>query len=337
MPPKKAVKKAGAKGGKKDKGPEVDPAEVVVQFQKHYVRLAKDRGLDPLRLGSAEDNGVLSTEAVFTKVALHPLMPGPACDLPQLMTALDALAFYRFLRHLCVWRVPLAEEGSARLGRFLSASKTVARVELLDCNINTGGCAHVAAALQSNVILTRLSLDHNPIGESGVTALRAALEKNGSLQSLSLRFCGVQPGGAEALARLIAACKLRDLDLQGNQLETLGACRCLEALRENVSLARIGLACTSWGADNAVTQALLETIEQNKTCNEYNIGGNPIGNANAIKLAAALRSTPHVTGLVTTDQLTPAIFHEIAKLADANLKEMLKRNKKKKGGKKKKK
>ncbi|KAG8470960.1 hypothetical protein KFE25_009381 [Diacronema lutheri] len=330
MPPKKGGTKRG-KGGKKDKGADVDPTEVVTAFQKHYTRLSRERGLDALRLGAAEDNGVLSVEQVFTKVVLHPHMVGPTCELPHLVTLLDALAFYKHLRHLCIWQIPLGDDGCARLGRFLRSSKTVARVELLSCSIGGEGCALIGAAIQQSPVLSRLALDHNQIRNAGVNAMRASLESNSVLQSLSLRFCGVTPSGAEQCARLIATCRLKDLDLHGNELQALGAAMCLVALRDNAHITRIGLACTTWGAEGAVTQALINTMEANTTCNEYNIDGNPIGDANALKIAAALRQTAHVTAVVTTDQLTPAVFHEIAKLADANLKEWLKKHKKKRG------
>lgn len=329
MPPKKAGKKPAKKG----KGADVNPAELIPAFQKGYARLAKERGLDgPLRLGAAEDNGVLDTEQLFTRVVLHPQMPGPPCGVAQFVTLLDALGSYKFLRCICVWSIPLGNEGCARLGRYLKSSQSADRVELLDCAIGAAGCAQIASAVKTSRTLTRLTLDHNPLGSGGVGALSDALQQGGSaLQSLSLRFCGIAPDGAEACARLVASSQLRELDLRGSELQARGVLLCLAALRENAHMVRIGLACTSWGLEEAVVLALLETIRGNTTCNAYDIDGNPISDAHALELAAALRTAPHVTSLVTTDQLTPAAFHEIVKLTGANLKDWVKRNKKKKG------
>lgn len=321
MPPKK---------GKKAKAEPIDPAQVVRAFQKPYVSLCKERGLDPLRLGPADDNYVLSTEYVFTKLVLHPNMKTP-CDLPSFVCVLDALASYKYLRHLCVWKVPLAEDGCARLSRFLLATKTLARVELLDCSIGSFGCTLIAEAIQASPVVTQLSLDHNQVCDAGVEALCAALQHNVALQSLSLRYCGITFDGAEQCSRLIGTSRLKNLDLCGAELQALGAALCLAALKDNTSMTRIGLACTSWSSEGAVTQTLINAMEGNTTCNEYDIDGNPIGDANALKLALTLRKTPHVTSLRTTDQLTPALFNDIVKTAEANYKEWLKTRKKKKG------
>jgi hypothetical protein len=331
--------KKGAKKGAKKKESD-DPHEVVMAFQKHYVRLARERGQDPLKLGPSDENGALSTEHTFAKVVLSPHMPGPSCELPQFVTLLDALAFYKHLRHLCIWRIPLGDDGCTRLARFLRSSKTVTRLEIFDCAVGPEGCAQIAKALQTNTVLARLALDHNHIRDEGIEALASALEHNAALQSLSLSFCGATTDGAEACARLIRTCHLKDLELHGNDLKALGAARCIEALKENATLLRLGLACTSWGGEGVVTAALLNTMDANKTCNEYNIDGNPIGDANALLFAAKLAALPHVTGLITTDQLSSSVFHQIAKLTDANRKEWVKRMKKgrkgrKKGGKKK--
>lgn len=332
MPPKA---KGGKKGGKKSKAAPVDPAEVIAAFQKQYAKTSKERGLDLLKLGPSEENGVLSTESTFARLVLQPSMPGPAVELAHLLTLLDTLAYYKYLRQLCIWQIPVGDAGCARLARYIRANKTVARIELHDCGVTADGCAFLAGALASNTVLARLSLDHNHMGDAGVNALAIALASNSTLQTLSLRFCAITPAGADACARLVgASSKLKELDLHGNELRAEGVTRCLGALATNTTIARLGLACTMWGPEGGVVDALLETMHANVTCNEYNIDGIPIGDAAALRLAAVLPARTHVTRLVTTEQLTQAVFHQIVKLTETNKKEWAKANKKKKKGKK---
>jgi Ran GTPase-activating protein (RanGAP) involved in mRNA processing and transport len=334
MPPKA---KGGKKGGKKNaKSPPINPAEVIAAFQKQYTTMTKERSLDLLKLGPSEENGVVSTETTFARIVLQPSMPGPACELAHFLTLLDALAYYKYLQQLCVWQIPIGDAGCMRLARYLRTNKTVTRVELHDCGVTADGCAHLAGALASNSVLARLSLDHNHVRDRGVDALATALASNHALQALSLKFCAITPAGADACARLVAVAKLKELELHGNELRAEGATRCLVALATNTTLTRLGLACTMWGPESAVIDALLETTQANVVCNEYNIDGNPIGDAAALRLAAVLPARQHVTRLVTTEQLTKAVFHEIVKLTATNKKEWAKAHKKKKRGKTKK-
>ena len=112
----------------------------------------------------------------------------------------------------------------------------------------------------------------------------------------------------------------------------------VRALKTCASLFRIDLADTGFATHAEVHGAFEECFEQNTTCHEYALAGNPIGDTTAYRWLGMVRRLPHLIYLDVTNNLDPILFKQIGDATASNKKDWLKRQKSKgkKGGKKKK-
>ena len=105
-------------------------------------------------------------------------------------------------------------EGATAVAKMLVENKTLTKLYLWDCHINSEGAVELAAALCKNSTLKYLNLDRNPIGVEGASSMSDMLQHNTSLEELYLRDDSV---GEEGVHQLINSLKhnqtLRELRL----------------------------------------------------------------------------------------------------------------------------
>ena len=89
------------------------------------------------------------------------------------------------IRALYLTQNPIGE-GAIAVAEMLVENKTLTRLEVDHCNINSHGACELAMALCKNSTLKHLMLDHNPIGMAGAFSMSDMLQHNTSLEELSL-------------------------------------------------------------------------------------------------------------------------------------------------------
>jgi hypothetical protein len=96
-------------------------------------------------------------------------------------------------------------------------------VDFTQCKIGAGyGVLLAEQLLKKASLLEVLILDDNLMGDEGVIALTEGLRGHPNLHTLGLKKCGVGPRGAASLGFLLGACKLCELELSANRLESEG-------------------------------------------------------------------------------------------------------------------
>jgi hypothetical protein len=111
------------------------------------------------------------------------------------------------------------------LGLLLAHSRHIRSLILIDCQIESKGAKSIAEGLVHSPSLLTLDLSHNQkIGDLGAMAIATAVKGCPSLTHLNLEACGIQSGGASALASALPflACPLTDLNLARNPLGNEG-------------------------------------------------------------------------------------------------------------------
>ena len=312
--------------------------------KKGYPAASEAYDLAPLALQL--DRGEEGTSA-FLRVAVHPSLagktkdglPDPKAPMPtprHCRALLDALAPYQFLVHLAFWSVPVKDEGCQAIATYLGSNKSVTSLDVTDAGVTRAGCKSIGEALERNMTLQTLRLDHNRgIGPEGVAILGECLARNTTLATLSLTYCSLE-GEKAAEATTVGPMRapaLRVLELKGNRFGADGALLILRALRTCASLFRIDLADTGWGHAPEVHAAVEECFENNTVCHEYALGHNPVGDTCVYRWLGMVRKLPHLIFLDVTGQCDPLLFKQIGDAAASNKKDWLKRQKKK-GGKK---
>ena len=163
---------------------------------------------------------------------------------------------------------PIGEhvEGVTAVAKMLVENKTLTRLDLEDCHINSEGAVELAATLCKNTTLDDLDLKHNPIGEhmEGATAVAEMLVENKTLTKLDLRDCHISSEGAVELAA--ALCKnttLKRLYLNRNLIGVEGASSMSDMLQHNTSLKVLDLHDDSVGEEGV--HQLINSLKHNQT------------------------------------------------------------------------
>ncbi|XP_066565733.1 uncharacterized protein LOC136753490 isoform X2 [Amia ocellicauda] len=148
----------------------------------------------------------------------------PKSVQPLLMTIRDER--YMLGKELCIWNVVLNNQDIADLSIILEKRGRTyypfSHLELLDCGIDAWSLERLGKAVNFSS-LTSLNLDYNEFGEEGVRGLLNALEGNNHVVSLSLCYCKLGPGSGSLLAALVTKSAIRDLYVNGNELQSEGA------------------------------------------------------------------------------------------------------------------
>ncbi|KAJ8256880.1 hypothetical protein COCON_G00190320 [Conger conger] len=96
------------------------------------------------------------------------------------------------------------------------------KLELLDCRLDVWSLGRLGRAGKLS-FLTSLCLDYTPVGEEGVRALLSGLEGDNHVLSLSLCYCSLGPSSGTLLGALVSTTAVRDLYVNGNDLQCEGA------------------------------------------------------------------------------------------------------------------
>ena len=322
------------KDDKKKSGPAVDergPLEAKA-FIKAFPLECAQRNVSvlPLTLDRGDDG-----QGPFLRLAIHAGM-APSFDPQHARALLSALQYYSYLQRLCFWSVPLRDDGCSSLGHYLATNRTVHTLEVTDCAVASRGCKSLGDALERNSCLLTLRLDHNAtVGSAGARFIGDGLRLNKGLQTLSLTFCGLdgEEGAASIVTGIMQAPVLKVLELKGNRLGSSGMLDLLRCFRSCTSIFRIDLADTGFGADPAVHAAFEECFSLNRSCCEYALGGNEVGDTCVYRWLGMVRRLSHLIYMDVTNNIDPMLFKQIHDAAAVNRKEWLKQQKKK-GGKK---
>uniref|UniRef100_A0A915EVJ5 Uncharacterized protein n=1 Tax=Echinococcus canadensis TaxID=519352 RepID=A0A915EVJ5_9CEST len=166
--------------------------------------------------------------------------------LVRLLPLIDALRNNRYLqiKELYVWGVYLEysdmlclKVNAANLhiwkgSMVAKGSYELSYIELIDCFINQKAIDAFAPNVNYTKTLRDLILDFNEFGDSGCYTLCEGLKSCRWLVRLSVCFCGLNKQSGIWLGNLVAETSIRELFLDGNNLEAEGATALLTQLAE---------------------------------------------------------------------------------------------------------
>lgn len=230
MPGKKKGKgKKGKKKAKKPKGMLEMPGVVVKRLSKAYIDNCAKRssvvcpGLKKL-LKECYENDRLIVRFILEPIPDFKDEEVGNVDLDAVIISLRKER-YKWAKEFHVWDMPLKHETIANLALMLeTGTYPVTRIELIDCNIIPYSSARLAQVFaMNNSILTTLCLDYNEFGDEGVKGLCNGLANNKVMLSLSLCYCDLGVESGAMLGKLISETAIRDVYLNGNNLEAEGA------------------------------------------------------------------------------------------------------------------
>ncbi|CEM04654.1 unnamed protein product [Vitrella brassicaformis CCMP3155] len=166
----------------------------------------------------------------------------------------------------------LEDEGAMALARFLGSGTTaktprLSYLDVTDTEMTERGVVELVSCLYTlNIPIKQFSIGKNPLGVTGTAAVSALLSASNTLLNINLAGCGIEDGGARALAGA-----LMPSGRAGQRPSPLMKIR----LKDN----RIG--------DNGAV-LLFQSFANVPNLREINFGGNPWGDRGASALLALL-------------------------------------------------
>nr|CAD7448198.1 unnamed protein product [Timema bartmani] len=163
------------------------------------------------------------------------------------------------------------------LGRVLSSSGAVFKVDLSDCLIPSQGVACLLGHLARNMSVHTLVLRGNNIQSNNVGRIGALLKHNGNLKKLSLEWnsMGLFPEMfSEFCEGLSVNMSLESLDLKNNQLPPEGARDLARAISRNKTLKYLDLRWNNLGWNGG--QLLQAALKKNMSLTKVKAQGNYI-------------------------------------------------------------
>ncbi|XP_078420696.1 uncharacterized protein LOC144694225 isoform X2 [Cetorhinus maximus] len=210
----------------------------------------------------------IENEEILTKFILAP-PEATADDLPPiilkplLMTIRDER--YMYGKELCVWRIALSNQDVANLAIVLElhgrTSYPFSKIELLDCGIDTWSIERLGKAVSFSA-LTCIVLDYNELLDEGLRGLCHGLKENGQLLTLSMCYCNLGPPSGSLLGNLVAKTAIRDLFLDGNNLQCEGACELIKFIADYVENMATKKSGASLDFEEDPSKHLLEATEK---------------------------------------------------------------------------
>ncbi|XP_041119860.1 uncharacterized protein LOC121323125 [Polyodon spathula] len=157
----------------------------------------------------------------------------PVCLRPLLMTIRDER--YMLGKELCAWNITLNNQDIANLSIVLElrgrSSYPFTHLELLGCEIDAWSVERLGKAICFSSLAV-VNLDYNEFGDEGVKGLLNGLEGNNQLVSLSLCYCKLGPSSGSLLGAFITQSAIRDLYVNGNELQCEGALDLIRQIAE---------------------------------------------------------------------------------------------------------
>ncbi|CAE7832700.1 NLRC3 [Symbiodinium sp. KB8] len=222
-----------------------------------------------------------------------------------------ALQTNEFVRDVDLRYNQIHDEGVKALAEALKVNKSVAFINLQGVQMGPQGAkaVAVAAALQSNKVIKKIILCHNPIRDEGTEALAEALKVNESVTSIDFS-AKITDDGARALAEVLRVNKslvhmdmsqcaqdpydsLSRINMMSNKMGSEGAKAFAALLKTNPSVTEINLACNH--IDDEGAEALAEGLRDNTSVVIMSLCHNVIGSegTKALKEAVEGRKKNH--------------------------------------------
>ena len=199
----------------------------------------------------------------------------------------------------------LGVRAAHHLARALDGNSTLKTINLAGnalCGVrfekgvyDTSGIVAIADALQTNRVLTSLSLAgtqcdaSSGIGSSGFIALAKALQTNSALTELQLQHnTNVGVEGVEAVARAIqVSSTLKTLNVSGTSLGMIGYQSLVDALRSDPALTSLNLGGNGLGVHGS--RAFAEALQVNRKLLKLDMSSNSLGAEGGEALAKVLQ------------------------------------------------
>ncbi|XP_059164171.1 uncharacterized protein LOC131947100 [Physella acuta] len=218
-------KAKGKSKGKDQKTPSGDgeTRRLLKAYEKNCVMTNSQMcpGIRKLLRAAAEENKLV------TKFILETVPLVKDGDLPVLFEPLIASLRqerYKHIQDIHIWDYPMSYENIASLAGFLEKSFHPMRlIELLDCLIDVETVSRLSRSFKFCEFLTTIVLDYNEFGDNGCQSLCNGLVDNISVLSLSLCYCDLNIPSGKYLGDIVSKTAIRELYLDGNELECEGA------------------------------------------------------------------------------------------------------------------
>ncbi|XP_016329923.1 uncharacterized protein LOC107679024 [Sinocyclocheilus anshuiensis] len=158
--------------------------------------------------------------------------------LPSLQPLLMAIREERYThaQEFHIWSLSLKQKDIVELCLLLEKrGRTVypfKSLELLDCKLTEGSLERLGKAAGISY-LTTLCLDYTRVGPEGLKGLLSGGLGASRISSLSLCYCGLGSWSGTLLASLLTNSSVRELYLNGNELQCGGAIELLKPVAEN--------------------------------------------------------------------------------------------------------
>jgi hypothetical protein len=163
-----------------------------------------------------------ATAPTVTELQLRRLRWGAV----EARTLAAALPCFTSCRVLNLMGNHLGDAGGKAICESLGAARSMQTVNMVQCGLGDEAARALAAALQRNGSITRVSWMNNPrTGDPGGVALAEAVACNNTLKTLDLNLCGL---GHAAMAALAEAASRRGADnllvLRTNSQQQTSSC-----------------------------------------------------------------------------------------------------------------
>ncbi|XP_070538702.1 uncharacterized protein [Ptychodera flava] len=284
MPRKKKGKGKKGKKKKKLKGLLEEPGVLVKRLQKLYTNICteKQTALCPVikrNLKECIENNKLLVKFILEPI---PMFEDPELSNVQLEPLIKAIRNerYKYVKEIYVWDIPLQHAHVANLALMLERGFYPVKVlEFMDCQMEAYAAERLLRNCSQFPTLTILSFDYNEFGDEGVAGLCKGLKNNRTLLSLSLCYCDLGVESGKLLGNIVATTALRELYLNGNNLEAEGAIELIKLVSDNAKVEHY----EREEAARRKAEEEEEAAEKNKTMTLLNSGTPGISNGDKDK------------------------------------------------------
>ncbi|KAH3807947.1 hypothetical protein DPMN_136295 [Dreissena polymorpha] len=226
---KKGGKKGKKKGGKKKAKAPANAGDIIQRLLKCYERnchLTESRVCPRI---VAALKGCLENQGILSQFIFEPVAVEKEGDIPVLIEPfLAALRQerYTFIRDMdmYLWKYSMSYENTATLALLLEKPiYPIRMLEVMDCLIEPYAVERLSRSFKFALNLTTINLDYNEFSDEGCRNLVIGLEGNTTMLSVSLCYCGLGVASGTVLGKMISTTAVRELYIDGNDLECEGA------------------------------------------------------------------------------------------------------------------
>ncbi|XP_038050255.1 uncharacterized protein LOC119723597 isoform X1 [Patiria miniata] len=240
--PGKGKKKGKGKGKKKKKlkGMGETPGDIVKRLYRIYLNNCENKksivcpSLKNFMKSCYEDNKLI-VKFILEPVADYQDPEISNVKLEPLVMSLRQER-YKYIKELHVWDIPLKHEHLASLALMLDKGVyPLTRLELIDCDIDAYAVERLMKCMPMTIIST-LAFDYNEFGDEGLRGICKGLKNNRLLLSLSLCYCDLGVEAGSMLGDIVSTTALRDIYLNGNNLEAEGAIELIKLAADHAEM-----------------------------------------------------------------------------------------------------